>query len=77
MTITLVIMLLGILLPVHSVSAYIDPGSGSFIIQVLVGILFGVTFTLKVTMRRLRAVVTRLLGKQLPHNHEDRTDTKQ
>lgn len=42
---------------------YLDPGSGSYIFQLLIAALFGALFLLKVYWRRLKAFVARLLGR--------------
>lgn len=44
---------------VRQVSSYIDPGTGSLIIQTLIGIGVGALFVLKTQWRRLRAGVSR------------------
>jgi hypothetical protein len=40
-------------------NAYVDPGSGSFIFQALIGGILAAAFTLKVFWKRLVAIVTR------------------
>ena len=40
-------------------SAYIDPGSGSYIFQVVVGMLVGAAVSLKVFWRQIVAFITR------------------
>jgi len=42
--------------PAH---AYIDPGSGSYVFQILVGALAGAAVTMKLFWRRIVAFVTR------------------
>ena len=37
----------------RKVHAYIDPGTGSIMVQVLIGVLFGVLFTLKTFWKRI------------------------
>jgi hypothetical protein len=44
--------------------AYIDPGSGSFLIQLLIGGLLVGGFALKMGWRRVCAFVARLVGKK-------------
>ena len=44
-------------------SAYIDPGTGSFIIQLLMGFLFGSLLAVKLFWNRIRGLITRLLSK--------------
>jgi hypothetical protein len=40
-------------------NAYVDPGSGSFIFQAVIGGILAAAFTLKVFWKRLVAMVTR------------------
>jgi hypothetical protein len=40
-------------------NAYVDPGSGSFVFQALIGGILAASVTLKVFWKRLVAVVTR------------------
>ncbi len=42
-----------VLSPLHLAHAYLDPGTGSYIIQVAIGIIFGATYTLKVFSGRI------------------------
>lgn len=44
-------LLLGI---IPSAQAYLDPGTGSMIVQIIVGSLLAVTYTLKVYWRRIK-----------------------
>ena len=44
--------------------AYIDAGTGSLILQMLLGGLFGMMFVLKVYWRRLTGQVSRLLSRK-------------
>ena len=37
--------------------AYIDPGTGSFVVQAIVGTLAGVAFAIRGTLRRLVSLV--------------------
>lgn len=43
--------------------AYIDPGTGSFLLQLLVGSLLGVLLSLKMFWRRVKAYVAGLFGR--------------
>lgn len=38
--------------------AYLDPGTGSYIFQILIGTLFGLTYALRTQLRRLLAWLT-------------------
>jgi len=40
--------------------AYLDPGAGSYLLQVMTAVLFGTLFTVKVYWRRLTAAVRRI-----------------
>ncbi|MBC8423269.1 hypothetical protein H8E07_04025 [bacterium] len=58
-----VIILLPVLLPGDAL-AYLDPGSGSFVFQILISALLGAAVVLKTSWRRIRDFFTR----------KDRTD---
>ncbi|MFQ5400394.1 MAG: hypothetical protein ACE5E7_12440 [Anaerolineae bacterium] len=45
--------------PVHAIHAYLDPGSGSFLIQLLIGALVGGLVLLKTYWNRIRAFFSR------------------
>jgi hypothetical protein len=47
------------LVVIPTANAYIDPGSGSFIFQMIVGAALGVTFGLKLFWRRIRSFFSR------------------
>lgn len=42
--------------------AYVDPATGSYIIQVIIAALLGVALTLKIYWRSFKSFVTRLFG---------------
>jgi hypothetical protein len=44
--------------------AYIDPGTGSYIIQIIIGGLLGVMFALKVYWKKLKAYFSNLLSNR-------------
>jgi hypothetical protein len=46
---------------------YLDPGSGSYIFQVLLAALVGALFLIKVYWQRIRAFIARVFG----HEHKD------
>lgn len=46
---------LAMLIIVQPVSAYLDPGTGSFIWQMMIGIALGAGFMLKVYWQKLKA----------------------
>ena len=47
--------------PVH---AYIDPGTGSYFIQLLVGGLLALLYTVKLYWTRIRSFISSKLGQQ-------------
>jgi len=48
--------------------AYIDPGTGSFVIQGIIAAVVGVGFAVKMFWRRIRAFLT---GKPVPTDRDD------
>lgn len=44
----------------RSAQAYLDPGSGSFIFQLILGAILGGLVTIKLWYRKLRAAIVRL-----------------
>ena len=47
----------------QSAVAYLDPGTGSFMIQMLIAGIMGALFTLKLYWYRLKAFLARLFGR--------------
>jgi hypothetical protein len=33
--------------PTHTAHAYVDPGTGSFIVQIIIGLFFGIAYTVR------------------------------
>ena len=64
------VMFFLILLPARSY-AYIDPGTGSFVVQMLIAAVLGAFFALKMYWQRLRTFFSKLLAKKM----EDPDDT--
>jgi hypothetical protein len=56
--------------PLHYAKAYIDPGSGSYIIQMVIGTLFGAAYVVKGAIakafQRVRQFLTRKPGEEKP-----------
>ena len=48
--------------------AYLDPGSGSFLIQLLIAGLVGAGFLIKVYWKKIKGLFTRLTAKQSDDN---------
>jgi hypothetical protein len=53
--------------PLLSGNAYLDPGSGSVLIQLLIAGLLGAAFVLKVSWKRIKAFFTR---SQVPEDEK-------
>lgn len=49
-----------ILIHTHEAHAYIDPGTGSYVLQVIIGGLVGALFVVKVYWRRIKAFFSSL-----------------
>jgi hypothetical protein len=41
------LMIAGLLFPVHAAYAYVDPGTGSYIIQIIIGLFFGIAYAFR------------------------------
>lgn len=52
----------GLVMPAESY-AYIDPGSGSYVIQVLIGLLMGALYAVKIYWSRLSGALRQFLEK--------------
>ncbi len=52
-----------ILLPVGNAHAYIDPGTGSFIIQMLIASILGAVLTVKMWIGTIKRFFLRLIGR--------------
>jgi hypothetical protein len=62
--------LVGLLLaPVRGPRAYLDPGSGSYLLQLLIAGLFGALFVVKLSWGKIKAFFGRLFSR-----HGDRPD---
>ena len=62
-TITVLLLVLSYLFVVpREAYAYLDPGSGSYIFQIIIGTLLGGVFALKIYWKRIRKFFSNLLG---------------
>ena len=50
--------------------AYLDPGTGSMIIQMAIAGILGALFTIKLYWYKLKATILRWMGKELPLNED-------
>lgn len=63
----LVIILLTLcFLPFFAANAYLDPGSGSFIIQLVVGAILGSLVALKMYFKNIKKSILKFFGKKMP-----------
>ena len=60
----LAVAVLWLLLCPVSATAYVDPGTGSYMLQLLLAGLFGVAVTVKVYWQRLRALLQGLFTRR-------------
>jgi hypothetical protein len=62
---TALVMIVGTSAPAH---AYIDPGSGSYLLQLALAGILAVVFSLKMSWQRLRTnVAARFGSRETPH----------
>ncbi len=59
----LICLFLLLVLPSHQAFAYIDPGSGSYVLQMIVAAFFAIVFTLKMFWRSIRLFFSRFFSK--------------
>lgn len=50
--------------PLLSILAYLDPGSGSYLIQILIAALLGGGFAIKAFWKQISAFFSKLFGKK-------------
>ncbi|MBT3311504.1 MAG: hypothetical protein HN737_08310 [Desulfobacterales bacterium] len=53
-----------ILLAAQNAYAYIDPGTGSMILQVVIGVVVGSAMAVKMSWRRIKSFWFRMVGKE-------------
>jgi len=63
---------ISLLAPVLRPQAYLDPGSGSFLVQLLIAGLVGAGFIIKAYWKKIKGLFNRSASKK-----EDDTDVKQ
>jgi hypothetical protein len=59
------------MLPAAPAHAYLDPGTGSYLFQLLVGAALGSLMAIKIYWRKIRDGVRNLLGKKDPPDKND------
>ena len=55
----------------QNAQAYLDPGTGSFIFQILIAGALGIMLVVKSSWLRIMAIVNKLFGKKREVNKED------
>lgn len=62
---------------IPSAYAYIDPGSGSFMLQMLIASLIGASFTIKAYFKTIKEKIKTLFGKpsEEPMQNSENQDT--
>jgi len=60
-----------LLAPIIKAQAYLDPGSGSFILQLVIATLLGGAFLIKTYWAKIRAFVTRLFTRKDTDPHDE------
>lgn len=58
------------LMPLRHVHAYVDPGSGSYLLQLLVATLFGALFAVRVFWARIKGLLSRMTGASFKHKQD-------
>ncbi len=51
--------------------AYLDPGSGSYILQILFGVLFGASYLVKVYWGKIKSFFGKTPTEEISSNNED------
>lgn len=68
----LIINVILLLWSIQDAYAYIDPGTGSYIIQMMIGGLLGAAFALKIYWKKVKAYFSNLISKQAKNDkYED------
>jgi len=62
----MIIVILLFLIPVNAY-AYLDPGTGSFIIQLIIAAIAGVSFSAKIYWNKIKTMFFHLLSKFFKH----------
>ncbi len=69
------VIMTGILITIAQPAfAYLDPGAGSFMLQMLIAGVMSAMFAIKMYWYRLKAFVARLLGRPVEAPEEDTDD---
>jgi hypothetical protein len=64
-------LLIGFLLPGTSY-AYLDPGTGSYVLQLLLATIVGILFAIRLFWGRIKSFLKRLAGKQVSEDSDEK-----
>ncbi len=67
----LLFVLLGWMFPVNSAYAYLDPGSGSMLLQLLLGGIAGLAVIMKLYWARFKEGINKIFGFKMSQNPKD------
>jgi hypothetical protein len=56
--------------------AYLDPGSGSFLIQILIALFLGSAFAIRTFWGRIKNFFLRLLGREVIEDDDEEVDVE-
>ena len=59
---------------VHESHAYLDPGTGSFLLQLLLAGLFGILLSVRIFWKRIKAFFVRLFGGEVAEEEKSIDD---
>jgi hypothetical protein len=62
---SLFIFVVGIMAFPRFIFAYIDPGTGSYVIQVLIAAFIGISFAVKLYWKKIKAFLSRFFKKNI------------
>lgn len=75
--ISIVILTLSFLvLVVQDAHAYLDPGTGSYILQVTIAFLAGASFAIKIFWKNIKIYLSNLFSKNKKHNQQNEENKK-
>lgn len=70
-TVAVLVSLLCIMSP-QTAYAYLDPGTGSYILQLILGVLLGAFFAIKIFWKNIKASFSNLFSKRQKNEEDDK-----
>ena len=71
MMVFLVLVLLGLFVFPKKTFAYVDPGTGSYVLQLVLGLLFGGVVAIKLYWKGIKSFFSNLLKKKFNDKNEE------